>query len=146
MTMRIHHKKSKLVFTGIGLCLAVTLLCSMPGCEVSSSNERLSIKPQSSELLLGQSVTLTVEGGYDLTWSLENETWGILSSRQGNSVVYTSRYRPEDETAVTQVVRVTSRIWKAGTENSESSESSTNNVTPYIETAEAYILHLRNPM
>lgn len=118
------------------------LVAGISGCEVDSASDPLKVKPQSAALLKGESVTLVAEGGYEMTWSLENEEWGMLRPRDGNVVVYTSHYRPEEVAVEIQVVRATSRLWGSG----ETSGTTTNASPDYEATAEVYISHLRHPM
>ncbi len=111
-------------------CLVLT------GCETRSADAPVHISPGSAELRVGQSVTLTAQQGYDCTWSLEDETWGTLSTRRGPSTVYTSRYEPTvEEGHAVQTVTLTSTI-------EGRAEGSGTNSTGYVKTSEAYITHL----
>lgn len=116
---------------GSAALLMITLLC---GCEVDSAAQKVKINPDSATLRYGESVTLTAYNGYVYTWSLANETYGMLSARSGMTVTYTSYYDPP--TPVVQVVRVTSSFSDNGGGSSSTNSSSSTN------TAEAYITHI----
>lgn len=89
--------------------------------------------PSSATLQSGQWADFTASGGYEYTWSLENEGWGVLSSRHGMTVRYTSTYSPDPEAAENpvQILRVTSTITGTGGTNT----------TSYSASGEAYITH-----
>lgn len=112
----------------MGAVLAVTV-----GCETESATKNsVSISPATTTMTYGESVEFTASGGYEYAWSLETSSYGTLSTRSGNTTVYTSLYNPgtnsSSTSAVTQVLTVTSTI---------SGHSDTN--ASYAMTAEAYI-------
>jgi hypothetical protein len=76
------------------------------GCEVTSEDNDVTIEPDSSTVVLGQSLTLRAEGADDFAWRLENEAWGTLSALRGDTVVYTSRYAPAAGASAVQKVYV----------------------------------------
>ena len=60
------------------------------GCDVASSSDVLTISPSTATLAPGQSVTFTVAGGYEYSWSLNpNDGSGALSAITGSQVTYT---------------------------------------------------------
>jgi len=109
---------------------AFAFLC---GCEVDSAAQKIEIRPDSATLRYGESVTLTAYNGYVYEWSLQNETYGKLSSRSGMMVTYTSISDPASPQI--QVITVSSTF----SDNSDSGSGSTN---PISHTAEAYITHI----
>ena len=110
--------------------LMIVFLC---GCEVDSASHKIEIRPDSATLRYGENITLTAYNGYIYNWSLQNEAWGRLNTRQGMMVTYTSLYDPA--APALQVITVTSSFVDDDTDSS----SSTNPVT---HTAEAYITHI----
>lgn len=96
--------------SGWGLCAALTVLMTalfQTGCEVTSKDDKVLIEPNSSTVVLGQSVTLRAEGADDFVWTLANDAWGTLSTVRGDTVVYTSRFAPAaGESAVQKVTAV----------------------------------------
>ena len=123
----------------LGLAGAGLVIGTFTSCDTQSANTTVFITPSSAELTRSQSVTLTASGGFDYRWSLEDDTIGVLSSRNGSSVVYTSRHSPNagntntPNNVIVQVVTVVSYIEGA-------SASGTN--SPALETsAEAFITH-----
>lgn len=107
--------------------LASALIC---GCEVDSASQKVEIRPNTATLRYGESVTLTAYNGYIYAWSLQNESWGTLSSRSGMMVTYQSLYDPT--AAQVQIITVTSTFTDSGAGGS--------NATP--QTATAYITHV----
>jgi hypothetical protein len=101
-------------------------------------NEAVRITPDSAVLRDGQSVTFTATGGYDYEWSLENDSYGVLSTRRGATTTYVSMIDPGSDTnqvgGVTQILRVTSTV-SGGTSTTNSGQVTTG-------TAEAHITHL----
>jgi len=110
--------------------LMIVFLC---GCEVDSATTKIEIRPNSATLRYGESVTLTAYNGYVYEWSLQNETYGKLSSRSGMMVTYTSISDPTSPQL--QIITVTSTF----SDNDSGSSSSSN---PVSHTAEAYITHI----
>lgn len=117
------------------LLLGLTMVAAIgfiTGCEVDSAAHKIEIRPDTATLRYGESVTLTAYNGYVYNWSLQNESWGRLSARQGIMVTYTSLYDPS--APAVQVITVTSTF-----SDNDSGSSSSNPVT---HTAEAYITHI----
>lgn len=119
-------------------CLAVVapLICLVTGCEVDSAAHRIEIHPDSATIKYGQSVTLSALNGYIYDWSLSDTTLGILNTRRGPQVTYTSMNDPA--TLVVQVITVTSTF----SDNTDTSGSGSN--APVVHTAEAYITHINS--
>lgn len=117
---------------GIVLCAAGALIWT--GCDTAGANDALTISPSTATLSSGQSQEFTVNGGYQYTWSLSgtnsSATTGTLSSRTGNTVVYTA---PTSDTGLSGSVtlHVTSTI--------EGSASGTSNSPAYSVSADAVI-------
>jgi len=109
--------------------LMIVFLC---GCEVDSAARKIEVRPDSATLRYGESVTLTAYNGYVYEWSLQNETYGKLSSRSGMMVTYTSITDPTSPQV--QIITVTSTF----SDNDSGSTSS----NPVSHTAEAYITHI----
>ena len=102
------------------------------GCEVDSATRKIEVRPDSATLRYGESVTLTAYNGYVYEWSLQNETYGKLSSRSGTMVTYTSISDPVSPQL--QIITVNSTF----SDNDSGSTSS----NPVSHTAEAYITHI----
>ena len=105
------------------------------GCDSDSASSPVTITPASAIVSKGQSVQFTAAGGYEYTWSIEedsagSEPYGTLSTRHGSTTTYTS-LRDADSAAVVRILTVTSTIEDAGQTNS----------LPEVWTAEAYITH-----
>lgn len=117
-----------------GLILIAAVYIAVTGCETEPVGQSdLSISPNSVGIRKDQSVEFTASGGYEYTWDLDEESWGILSTRTGNKTTYISRYDPGTNNVAVQVLTVTSTIeGRDGTTNSSSDNA----------TAEAYIEHL----
>lgn len=103
------------------------------GCDTAGANDALTISPSAVTLSSGQSQQFTVDGGYQYTWSISGTNAsanGSLSSRTGNTVVYTA---PTSDTGLSGSVtlHVTSTI--------EGSGSGTSNAPAYSVSAEAVI-------
>jgi hypothetical protein len=129
----------------LGLLSAVVLtpaFLALTGCETRSSSATVSVSPSSVTISQGQSITFTARGGYEYTWSLESgrESWGTLSTRNGDTTVYTSRYSPSNSENNVQIVHVTAWIEGAGT--TSSGTNSTSSSTGYSQSGEAYVTHL----
>ena len=130
------HNTPFRIVMGAGLITAAGLL--LAGCEVDSASSTVEITPDSVALgSKGQAVTLTAVGGYECTWSLATDTWGILNTRKGNQVVYTSLYQPTGETPVMQIVTVASKFTTMSGLVAATNIPSTN-----VHYATAYITHL----
>jgi len=119
----------------ISAALAMAMLAVgafLCGCEVDSAARRIEVRPDSATLRYGESVTLTAYNGYVYDWSLQNETYGKLSSRSGMMVTYTSISDPAAPQV--QIITVNSTF----SDNSDSGSGS----NPVSHTAEAYITHI----
>lgn len=118
----------------LAFLLIVAVTIAITGCEIeSASANNVSITPSSVGIREDESVEFTASGGYEYTWSLDEESWGVLSDKTGSKTTYTSRYDPgTNTTAKVQVLTVTSTI----------TGSSGTNSSPYEMTAEAYVEHL----
>lgn len=123
--------KSSLVLSllNVAFLAAFAFFC---GCEVDSASRRIEVRPDNAMLRYRESVTLTAYNGYVYDWTLENSSWGTLSSRQGMMVTYTSIIDPV--TPQVQVITVTSTF----SDNDSGSTSS----NPVSHTAQAYITHI----
>jgi hypothetical protein len=119
---------SVLVATAV-LLIMISLAGLMTGCEADSATESLTIQPSSAVMDFGSSRTFTVSGGYDIRWSLSSEGVGSLSSRTGNSTVYTAPAAAFSN--ATQVIHVESTIQGTG--------GSTSNSTSYRVSGDAYV-------
>jgi len=115
----------------LDLCFLAMLACFC-SCESDSAAHRIEVRPDTATLRYRESVTLTAYNGYIYDWSLANETYGVLSSRRGMMVTYTSISDPA--TPQVQVITVTSTF----SEN----DSGTTSSNPVTHTAQAYITHI----
>ncbi|MBU4198643.1 MAG: hypothetical protein KKE37_03010 [Verrucomicrobia bacterium] len=138
----MNHNARFWIVMGAGLIIAAGLF--LAGCEVDSASSSIEITPDSVALgSKGQSVTLTAVGGYECTWSLATDTWGILNTRKGNQVVYTSLYQPSGELAVIQIVTLASKFTTmSGLDNTSVLVAATNIPSTNVHYATAYITHL----
>ncbi len=120
----------------VALLLTVSATLLWSGCEVDSvSDNNLRIDPATATLRINESREFTASGGFEYTWTLENEEWGTLSARTGNRVVYTSLYDPGAEAEnARQVLTVSSTVESAA-------ETNDNGSATYTQTAEAIITH-----
>ncbi len=129
------------LLTMLVACLgAGVVIATFTSCETQSANATVRISPSSASLSRSQSVSLTASGGFDYKWSLGDDTIGTLSSRDGATVVYTSRHSPnagdtnKPNSVISQVVTVVSTI--------EGASATTTNSTSLSTSAEAFITHL----
>ena len=61
------------------------------GCETDSSDQvALTITPNHARIKVGESVTFKAGGFQDYTWSLSNPSIGVLSTKKGDTTVYTA--------------------------------------------------------
>jgi len=94
--------------------LAIILLAIaafiVAGCETSPVPTTLTITPADVMMHDNETVEFTANGGFDCQWSLSNNKYeyGILSSRTGQKVTYTSLY--SGTTVVYQTLSVTATI------------------------------------
>lgn len=123
-----------MIASAVSDLMVLTIIALFCGCEVDSATQKIEIRPDSAALRYGESVTLTAYNGYIYAWSLQNESWGKLSSRSGIMVTYTSLYDPA--APALQIITVTSTF----SDNSVSGAST--NPAPTTNTAQAYITHI----
>lgn len=101
---------------------------AMSGCdEVVPAAEGPKISPPTARISKGQSLTFTASDGFEYSWSIANQTWGILSSIEGPSTTYTSL---RDSGPEVQTLTLSSRI--IGAQGTNGGLNST----------EAYITHV----
>ena len=72
-----------------------------------SVQETIAIDPASGSVKKWESISFTASGANTYAWSLEHEDWGVLNTRNGAKVTYTSTYRPDVEEAL-QILTVAS--------------------------------------
>ena len=113
--------------------VSACLLILLNGCETTPASEKPVITPSTAVVKFGSSVEFNVSGGFEYTWSLEDETLGRLDNLHGSRVVYRSMYEPGSTNSALQILKVTSTLSGVGrTTNSVSIEK----------TAEAHITHI----
>jgi len=137
------HSRRCWIIIGTGLIIAAGLF--LAGCEVDSASSTIEITPDSVVLTeKGQSVTLTCIGGYECTWSLATESYGMLNTRRGIQVVYTSQYKPAaGSDPALQIVTVASKFTTmSAMEYDATLAGATNIPTTNTQYATAYITHL----
>lgn len=110
------------------LLAALAFICA---CEVDSASQKIEIRPDGATIRYGESVTFTAYNGYIYEWSLQDNTWGLLSSRSGMLVTYKSMYDPT--APAVQVLTVTSTFSDSGSGGGSN---------PVTQTATAYITHI----
>lgn len=118
-----------LLFASVAICSLVLL----NGCETTSASDTPEISPSTATVRIGEAVEFRASGGFEYTWSLQNETMGRLDTRRGEKVVYRSMFNPTTSNSAIQIIRVKSKI---------SGTSSTTNSSIYERTTEAYITHV----
>jgi hypothetical protein len=120
----------------ICVCFLLALaLFAVTGCEdvkAKPATGKVEITPDSVAIRVGHAITFTASGGYEYTWSLEEESWGTLSTRSGDQTTYTSTYAPGSNTNATQILHVSSTI----------PGNTSTNTAPSQWSAESYITHL----
>lgn len=126
-------KLNRIVAGALGIILFAAGALIWSGCDTAGANDALTISPSTATLSSGQSQEFNVNGGYQYTWSLvgtNSSAAGTLSSRTGNTVVYTA---PTSESGLSGSVtlHVTSTI--------EGSGSGTSNSPAYSVSADAEI-------
>jgi hypothetical protein len=114
------------------------------GCDTDSATSPISVSPDEAKVHRGESVTFTVSGGYDYTWSLSQPEWGTLSTKSGPQTVYTSLYAPASNTVGIQILTVESTI-EGATGSATGTGSNTTTSAGYYEKAEVKIRHLPDP-
>jgi hypothetical protein len=98
------------------------------GCEVDSSAENnVLITPSNVTLRKGQSQEFIAHGGFEYSWSLSNNGWGVLSAQRGPSTIYTRTGDPDTSNAI-QSLTVISTLESGRTSG-------------VSQRAEAYIVH-----
>lgn len=119
------------------LVLLLTWICAaFTGCDDDSASSRITVTPASATIEKGQSIEFEASGGYQYTWSLDEDTAGAepyarLSSRKGSRITYTS-LRDGAGADEVRVLTVTSTIEEADATNSSPDEWTT----------EVYITHV----
>jgi hypothetical protein len=114
---------------------SLTALISLlyTACDTTPASDKPEITPSSTTIRIGQSIQFSAVGGYEYTWRLENDLYGALSTRRGNTTVYTSLYNPDASNTLTQILYVDSTI---------TGSSTSTNTSDYLQTGEAYITHV----
>jgi hypothetical protein len=113
--------------------VSVCVLILLNGCETTPASEKPVITPSTAVVKFGSSVEFNVSGGFEYTWSLQDETLGRLDTLNGSRVVYRSMYEPGVSNSALQILTVSSTLSGVGrTTNSASIEK----------TAEAHITHI----
>lgn len=132
----LHFIPSLLILT-----LPAIILC-ICGCELDSADQTIRIIPEQSTIYKGQAITLRAEGGYFYTWSLENENWGQLNARRGDSVIYTSLFTPGTSTSEAAAVQ-TVYVYSTYTDQPVNPDGTTSTGSHvYVDSAQATILHM----
>jgi hypothetical protein len=103
------------------------------GCEADPASGTVVVSPNSTTIQNGQAISFSASGGFEYQWSLNQESYGTLSTRSGATTTYTSRISPGAGTNLTQIIRVTSIV---------SGATTTNNTQVTSGTAEAYVTHV----
>ena len=131
---RYHLSAMKHISIALLTIVALATGVCFVGCETESASENnVRISPAAAIVLIGEAIELIATGGFEYDWTLENETWGTLSARKGDRVIYTSNYDPGADTySSRQIVTVTSTL---GTDGSGS------NTLGYAQSAEAIVTH-----
>jgi hypothetical protein len=130
----IFSLRMKTVITRLSVLLLLPLLFMQTGCETESAAvNNVRISPESINISKGESIEFTAVGGYVYTWSLEDNdaSWGRISTRDGETTVYTSLKDATTNTVV-RVLTVSSVIEGSGTASND---------TAAVQTGEAYISH-----
>jgi hypothetical protein len=109
------------------------LLILLNGCETTPASEKPVITPSTAVVKFGSSVEFNVSGGFEYTWSLQNETLGRLDTLNGSRVVYRSMHDPVGSNSALQILTVSSTL---------SGASRTTNSVSIEKTAEAHITHI----
>lgn len=113
--------------------ISACLLILVNGCETTPASDKPQITPSTAVVKIGNAVEFTASGGYEYTWSLQDETLGRLDTLRGSRVVYRSMYEPGGSNAALQILTVSSTI---------SGASQTTNTASFQHTAEAHITHI----
>ena len=108
------------------------------GCETESASDNdVRISPRTAALRVNQTQEFRASGGYEYTWSLSDNSIGLLTTTKGAVTVYINRSNPGfDATGpAIQTLTVTS------TPRPDGSFGGTNGAS-FVKTAEAIIEHL----
>ena len=127
------------------LAASVAVAIVYTACDVASPGGEVIVSPSSVALKKGHSAQFTASGGFEYRWRLENEDWGLLSTRRGPSTVYTSYYDPREVVSgvsantkpEVQIIYADSYIPDSGIVGGTSNDTS-----DVLQTGEAYITHL----
>lgn len=129
--------------TVLRIMTAIAAMVLVAGCETESSDQiAVSITPNSATLLKGTSREFTASGWRDYTWSLSDDTLGVLSTTKGDSTTYTAVKGPASTNeTLSQILVLTVNI------ASEDVTPSTNETPGTVEniTAQALITHTYAP-
>ena len=127
---------TKILLTALlGLVIA-SLLAFLTGCdEVESAALGPTITPSSVTISKGQSIAFQASDGFTYTWSLDDNTLGMLSNNEGPRTTYTSLADPASGEVQVQVLTLSSTIEGA------TGDGGTNG-TGFLRTAEAFIRHI----
>jgi len=110
------------IFVIAYMFISVILMLSLCSCETDPVPTRVTITPADVLIHDNESVEFTASGGMDYEWSLEKDkySYGVLSSRTGAKVTYTSLY--SGTTVVYQTLYVTATIPGTSTESYSNAE------------------------
>jgi len=115
-------KKFIAFITRLLVFVSAVLMISCDDVSTSPTTSKVKISPDSVTLEYGDSQVFTASGGYEYTWSLEDDSLGTLSTRSGPKTTYTSLYNPDDSTVKTQVLTVDSTVGGGSATNSTPGE------------------------
>jgi hypothetical protein len=126
------------------LACALALLPSLVyvACEISSATQEVVVSPSSAALKKGESIQFTASGGFEYRWHLENEKWGMLSTRRGSTTVYTSLYDPRDAAGATAEGTVLQVLYAESYIPAAMSQQGASGRVDVLTVGEAYITHL----
>ena len=130
------------------LTLAATALfplaaaCLLSGCDAEPSGQiAISVTPNNVSLTKGQSQEFTASGWQDYTWELSETSIGVLSTKKGDSTVYTAVAAPAGGTNETEVQVLTVSVNVSSAATTTTSTSGVPVTAQSVVTAEALILH-----
>ncbi len=87
--------------------MLASLIFWTSGCETEPSEQiSVSISPNTAQLRLGESQEFVASGWEDYTWSLGTPGIGVLSTKKGNSTIYTAVTGTNDVQTLTLTVNV----------------------------------------
>ena len=113
--------------------VSACLLILLNGCETTPASETPVITPSTAVVKFGDPVEFNASGGFEYTWSLQDETLGRLDTLNGSRVVYRSMHEPGSSNSALQILTVSSTISGVGR---------TTNSASVVKTAEAHITHI----